>query len=276
MKKTSILILVMGLFLAACSAPAVGNIDSESVVDAEATQEAAVEEENTPLMETEAEIDPIVVDDQGNTTVDAEMLDTAFTAMPTGELTALEVDGLVFMREEEKLAHDVYLTLYDLWKLPVFQNISNSETTHMDAVLTLLDRYGLEDPSVAKAVGEFTNPDLQKLYDQLISQGSQSLSDALKVGAAIEEIDILDLQDRLTQTEKADIILVYESLLKGSRNHLRSFTRTLQQQTGENYVPQYMSQDAYSAITGSGIETGGPGGSGSYGGGQGRRGGSRG
>ncbi len=276
MKKTSILILVMGLLLAACSAPAVGNIDSESIVDAEAIQETAAEEESTPLMETEAEIDPIVVDDQGNTTVDAEMLDTAFTAMPTGELTALEVDGLVFMREEEKLAHDVYLALYDLWKLPVFQNISNSETTHMDAVLTLLDRYGLEDPSAAKAASEFTNPDLQKLYDQLISQGSQSLSDALKVGAAIEEIDILDLEDRLTQTEKADIILVYESLLKGSRNHLRSFTRTLQQQTGENYVPQYMSQDAYSAITGSGIETGGPGGNSSYGGGQGRRGGSRG
>ena len=266
MKKTSILILVMGLLLTACSAPAAADIAPEAVVETEAVQAPVVEEESEPILEAEAEIDLVVVDDQGNTDIDADALDSALTTLPTGELTALEVDGLAFMREEEKLARDVYLTLYEKWNMPVFQNIAGSESTHMDAVLTILERYGLEDPSAEKAVGEFTNPDLQALYDQLVDLGSQSLADALKVGAAIEEIDILDLEERMAQTEREDIIMVYQSLLKGSRNHLRSFTRTLQQQTGEVYAPQYMSQEAYSAIVSSGIETGGPGGSGGNGG----------
>ena len=71
------------------------------------------------------------------------------------------------MREEEKLAHDVYVTLYAQWDLPIFQNISRSEQTHTDAVKTLIDRYGLTDPASSK-VGVFTNPDLQALYNDLV------------------------------------------------------------------------------------------------------------
>jgi hypothetical protein len=127
----------------------------------------------------------------------------------------------------------------------------------MDAILTLLESYGIDDPAAGKAVGEFTNPELQALYDQLVVQAAQSLSAALKVGAAIEEIDILDLEERIAQTENADILAVYQSLLKGSRNHLRSFTRTLAQQTGETYIPQFLSQDAYDLIVQSGIESAG-------------------
>ena len=50
-----------------------------------------------------------------------------------------EATGLIFMREEEKLARDVYLTLYDVWETAVFDNIASSEQTHMDAVLMLID-----------------------------------------------------------------------------------------------------------------------------------------
>jgi hypothetical protein len=172
-------------------------------------------------------------------------------------LSAAEIDDLLFMREEEKLARDVYLTLFEQWNLSIFKNIAASESTHMDAILSLLKSYGINDPTAGKAIGEFTNPDLQALYDQLVAQGSQSLSEALKVGAAIEEIDILDLEERIAQTDMADIIAVYESLLKGSRNHLRSFTKTLVQQTGETYSPQFLSQDVYDAIVQSGTESGG-------------------
>ena len=176
MKKTSILILVMGLLLTACSAPIAADTVPEAVVEtSEAVQSTVVEEENMPLAETAAEIDLVVVDEEGNTAIDADALDSALTTLPAGELTAQEVDGLAFMREEEKLARDVYLTLYDQWNMPVFQNIAGSESTHMDAVLTILDRYGLEDPSAEKAVGEFTNPDLQALYDQLVESWAASL-----------------------------------------------------------------------------------------------------
>jgi len=85
------------------------------------------------------------------------------------------------------------------------QTTSRREQKHADAIATLLDRYDLDDPADGNALGEFTNPKLQALYDQLIVQGSKSAADALKVGAAIEEIDILDLQERLDETEDADI-----------------------------------------------------------------------
>ena len=153
-------------------------------------------------------------------------------------LSVSEADGLVYMREEEKLAHDVYVTLYAQWGLPVFDNIANSEATHTAAIKTLLDIYGIADPAAGKGVGEFTNPDLQKLYDEFVAQGSQSLTDALKVGAAIEEVDIRDLQTRLAKTSSADIKLVYNNLMRGSENHLQAFTTNLQRQTGETYSSQ--------------------------------------
>lgn len=167
-------------------------------------------------------------------------------------LSEAEADALLFMREEEKLAHDVYVTLYDQWGARVFTNIAASEQTHTDAVATLLDRYGLSDPTEGNTVGEFIDPALQTLYDDLIVQGSLSLADALKVGAAIEEIDILDLEERIATTDHADIQLVYERLLAGSSNHLRAFVSMLERQTGGSYTPQYMGQADYDAIIAAG------------------------
>jgi len=166
-----------------------------------------------------------------------------------GELSAAEAEALLYMREEEKLAHDVYVTLYEQWGLNTFQNIATSEQAHTEAVKALLDRYGLDDPAPAQ-LGVFTNPDLQALYDQLIASGGQSLAEAIKIGGAIEEIDILDLEERLAQTDNADIQHVFNNLLNGSKNHLRAFTSVLQVQTGETYQPQYLSAEAYQSILG--------------------------
>jgi hypothetical protein len=130
--------------------------------------------------------------------------------------------------------------------MPSFQNIVASEQMHMDEIKLLLDRYALTDPALEP--GQFTDPSLQALYDQLIAQGSLSLAEALKVGAAIEEIDTLDLQTRLTQTDNADIQWVYNNLMNGSYNHLQSFTSILAQQTGEIYQPQYLPAELYQTI----------------------------
>jgi hypothetical protein len=195
-------------------------------------------------------------DQSGSTTVDQAALGEALGQIPAATLSEAEIEGLLYMREEEKLAWDVYLALYEKWELPVFRNIADSESTHTQAVKTLLDRYSLEDPAEGKDHGVFTNATLQGLYDQLVEEGSQSLTNALRVGATIEEIDILDLEERIAQTDKADIQLVYENLMKGSRNHLRSFVSTLERQGGETYQPQYLSQAAYEAIVNTPIESG--------------------
>jgi hypothetical protein len=146
-------------------------------------------------------------------------------ATSTTPLTDAERAGLLYMREEEKLAHDVYVTLYAKYGAFVFNNISRSESQHMSAVKLLLDRYGIADPAAGKAVGQFTDPKLQALYNQLIAQGSQSLAEAYKVGVAIENVDIADLKTHIAETSKADIQRVYNNLLFASQNHLRAFQR---------------------------------------------------
>ena len=138
-----------------------------------------------------------------------------------GILTSAEEAGLLFMREEEKLARDVYLMLFDKWGLRVFANIAQSEQRHMDAVLYLLGKYGLDDP--ARDPGLFQDSDLQDLYDELIAKGETSLVDAIEVGVLIELTDIEDIETLIKQTKKKDIIQVYTNLLNGSYNHLEAF-----------------------------------------------------
>jgi len=197
-------------------------------------------------------------------------------AAATSPLSADEIAGLKFMREEEKLAHDVYATFYQQYGLSIFNNIASSEATHMAAIKTLLDRYGIADPAASKAVGVCADASLQALYNQLVAQGRQSLSAALKVGGAIEEIDILDLQERLATTTHSDIQQVYTSLLNASYNHLRAFARTLTAQTGVAYQPQYLDAATYqNIIAGNGSQRGGMGSNGGQRGGAGGNGGRR-
>jgi hypothetical protein len=170
----------------------------------------------------------------------------ALAAPVTAEPIPSETAGLLFMYEEEKLARDVYSALDLLWDQPIFQTIAASEQTHMDALATLLVRYEVAVPQ--NEPGIFNDASLQALYTSLMSTGSLSLADALKVGAQIEEVDINDLQVRLAQTTAVDIQQVYNNLLSGSSHHLRSFVSMLARQTGETYQPQVLSADQYQTI----------------------------
>lgn len=212
----------------------------------------------------------VVATGAADTALDTSVPTTLAAVARLTPLSAEEAASLQFMREEEKLAHDVYVTLYEQWGLPVFNNIAASEQTHTETIAYLLDRYGVTDPAAGNALGVFTDPALQALYDQLVAQGDASAADALQVGAAIEEIDILDLQERLAETDQVDIELAYQNLMAGSENHLRAFVTNLKARTGETYVPQYLSQAAYDTIVNADNNRGGgaPGGRGGRGGGR--------
>lgn len=144
-----------------------------------------------------------------------------------GELDSTEIAGLEFMREEEKLARDVYTQLYNVWNLPIFRNIARSEQQHMDMVGYLIDEYGLQDPIAVDEPGVFANAGLQEAYDALLQEGRSSIVAALNVGLTVEELDIADLLSRTDLTDNDDIRIVYENLLNGSRNHLDAFTRQI-------------------------------------------------
>ncbi len=156
------------------------------------------------------------------------------------QLSAGEEEGLLLMREEEKLARDVYLTLYDKWGLKTFTNIAGAESTHMDDMGILLERYDLDDPIKSDAIGVFTNPELQALYTELVTRGLSSFENALLVGATIEDLDIYDLERLIGETDNDDIKIVYQNLLKGSRNHMRSFDAQLGR-SGIDYAAVYIS-----------------------------------
>jgi hypothetical protein len=140
-------------------------------------------------------------------------------------LSDVEKNHLLLMREEEKLARDVYQTLNAKWNHQTFSNISKSEQQHMDELKVMLDQYGIADPAAGKTAGEFKNQKLQGLYTELVRKGSKSLGDALAVGVEVEKLDIADLEEAVSKTTRSDINLVYKNLLRGSKNHLEAFSR---------------------------------------------------
>lgn len=159
---------------------------------------------------------------------EASLLKPAKLGPSLSALSEDEIDGLIHMRIEEKLARDVYTVLGEKWNAKVFLNIKISELTHMDAVKMLLDKYIIADPLTQDEVGVFPDEHFQSLYNQLVEKGRVSLTEAFKVGVEIEELDIEDLEYQLTSVvDNFDIVRVYTNLKKGSENHLAAFNRNL-------------------------------------------------
>lgn len=189
-----------------------------------------------------------IAEANGNLTTTTSKLDINCDCIvnPSDTLTPVETEALIHMREEEKLARDVYISMYTLYNMPIFNNISKSEQQHMNQVLCLLEYYNIPDPA-SSDTGIFNNPDLQTLYDDLVMQGSLSLNDALTVGATIEDLDIFDLEGHIAETSNEAIINIFERLACASGNHIRSFSAKLANR-GITYIPQFISQEEYDAV----------------------------
>lgn len=189
---------------------------------------------------------------------------TEIESISAQSISVEERSGLVYMREEEKLARDVYITLYEKWGQKIFSNISQSERTHTEAVRTLLLKYGIADPVSDDTVGVFENVELATLYSDLVAQGEASIEEAFIVGVTIEDLDIADLHKYIAQADNEDIVLVYENLMRGSRNHLRSFYSQLEAKGGA-YEPQFMTTKEFNEVISSERERGSGGGGGGKG-----------
>ncbi|HQR92121.1 MAG TPA: DUF2202 domain-containing protein [Sediminibacterium sp.] len=182
-------------------------------------------------------------------------LTASILALPKETLSEEETKSILHLREEEKLARDVYYTLNLKYNANVFANIKSSEESHMDTMLQILNKYGIPDPVATNGIGVFKDSGLQNLYNQLVTTGNQSLLDAYKVGATIEDLDLFDLADEISLIDNQDILLVYDNLAKGSRNHMRSFYKNIIAANG-NYSPQFISQNTFDSIINSAMETG--------------------
>lgn len=196
-------------------------------------------------------------------------------------LDEIEATHLTFMRSEEKLARDVYLTLAELYggrpAANVFVNIGDgSEQTHTDAVRDMLELYGLEDPNpdanvLPDNIGNFDGGEygwyFADKYATLVAKGSADLLSALYVGALIEELDmgdiikcpkvILEYEDTigeagcgLNYTDEKALHNLYAHLVDGSESHLRAFVRNIELLTGVPYQAQVLSQEEVDGILG--------------------------
>ena len=163
----------------------------------------------------------------------------------TINLSDTDREALLFMLEEEKLARDTYEFLDSEWGLIQFANIKISEQSHMDAIITLLERS--KTPYTILPYGEFEDDHLQDYYNQFVENGQLSQANALQIGATIEDLDIVDLQEFIDHAESPSVIKVFESLKCGSGNHLRSFVSSIEL-LGDTYTIQFLTEDEYNLI----------------------------
>ncbi len=218
---------------------------------------ANAQEQSTAVVSADQNEQPVLaeVSENGETTLQTSQIAALLAQTPVATLSAAEREGLIFMREEEKLAFDVYTTLGKKWSDQRFQNIPRSEASHTESVRVLLEKYDLTDPNTTHTAGVYENAELQQAHDDLVAKGEVSLVEALKVGAEVEELDIADLQRLLKDVQSEDIRLLYEELLRGSRNHLRAFVKGLSQ-NGASYTAVHLSQADFDTIAQSEMERG--------------------
>ncbi len=161
-------------------------------------------------------------------------------AEAAAKLTAAEGAHLRFIREEEKLARDIYNVLGEKWDLKIFAKIAESEQRHTDAVRLVIEKYGINDPARATLPAVFADKKLQELYATLLAKGGISSLEALKVGALAEEKDIFDINEAVKETNKPDLLDLYAYLKDGSSTHLRGFMAQIRA-AGSDYSPQFIS-----------------------------------
>lgn len=221
-------ILALVLLLSACTSPEQNTAQTDTTG-------------GTSQIKQEGETDQT---DYTTYDVDGETIASGY---PSELLSDVEIESLLSMREEEKLAHDVYLSLYEIWGKPVFSNIADSEQTHTEAVKYLLDRYEISDPVQTDEIGVFSDSEFTDLYDQLVQAGSANINSAYTVGATIEDLDIYDLNEWLGSVDNQDIRSVYENLIKGSENHMQAFVSQLEK-AGSSYEAQYITPEELDLI----------------------------
>lgn len=146
-----------------------------------------------------------------------------------GEVDQELAENLQFMREEERLAHELYTLLAEQYpEAGVFANIARSEARHMAAVGRQLDRYDLADLGADLAPGDYAFDALDELYDTWSEDGLVSLDLAIQVGIDLETADIADLERILGLDSSDPAERTLSALLAGSESHLAAFTSAME------------------------------------------------
>ena len=212
--------------------------------------------------------------DQGDRGNNSSAADDQSDSEVTTILDSNEASHLIFMREEEKLARDVYLSFADMYpEQRVFAQIATeSEQTHTDVMRDKLTQYNISDPNpdtnnLPESIGIFKGEEwglyFTEKFEVLTKMGAVNEMEALYAGAFIEELDMHDIAEcpavmvdagyddpcGLHYTDESGLINAYRSLIDGSESHLRAYVGQIEAVIGVgNYEAQYLSQDEVDAI----------------------------
>lgn len=173
------------------------------------------------------------------------------TEASTSPLARAEADTLRSMREEEKLARDLYAAFEPSGF--EFARIQGMERHHFAMIGMLLERYQLPDPAASQPAGVFTDPALQAQYAELHERGTKSRADAYAVATEIEDQSLHDLQAAIEGTTHDDIRHAYAMLAQMTRNHLRVFYTGLAAEGGA-YSPKYLDRPAFDRVVAAPME----------------------
>jgi hypothetical protein len=130
----------------------------------------------------------------------------------TAALSESEVEALLMALGDEYKAWSVYeQVIADLGAVRPFTSIQRAEESHISALLTLFDRYGVDAPA-NEWLGQVPSFD--------------TLAEACEAGAQAE-VDNADLYDQLFEmVDNPDLIRVFTALQKASETrHLPAFQR---------------------------------------------------
>lgn len=191
------------------------------------------------------------VDANGTTTLDTVTVRQVVGDTDRGRLSQVERDGLRTVRLEERLAHDVSMTLYETQRVRLLQDIGAAEATHAAAAMVLLDRYGIDDPAPGER-GAFGG-ERGAAYGNLTAVNGTDA--ALRAGAAVQERALVALREARRGSDNADIAFVHGLLLRGARNHLRVLDRAMDRR-GVAYGPRHLNASAYREIVDGDLERG--------------------
>lgn len=183
---------------------------------------------------------------------------------------------IAFSWNEEKMAKDLYLNLYDTLfstgvEVKSLANVANnSEAQHQETMRALLEKYDLDISQVSSETdsipngydgdvlelilsGQFPMTAVQTMYDELMSHAqnhSNLQQGALEAACMVEVVDVNDLNDSIQQANELgayELVVAFENLRAGSYNHYWAFNNALVQMgvssgcgvLGADYIKDY-------------------------------------
>jgi len=165
---------------------------------------------------------------------------------PSPNLDLKEIDFLLKMYEEEKLARDVYVSFYNKYNIEFFKNTSQAQQIQMNQIACLLKHYNLKYKATERE-GIFNDLNIQQHYFDFKEQGDISVSDAIKASATIEDLNLFDLGEYMSFTKNPAILAIFKHLSCGAKNHLRNFVNVLKVKN-ETYLPKHITEKEYKRI----------------------------